>query len=104
MAIFNDYEMKYKTHDTHKKIPAELPKEVGDELDRQAIAIYKIMGCAGFSRVDFFVTDDMEIIFNEINTVPGFTRGASIRLCSRPPAWSMSSWLQNFWRAQGVKL
>ena len=75
-GIFNDYDMKYKTHDTHKKIPAELPKEVGEELDRQAIAIYKIMGCAGFSRVDFFVTDDMEIIFNEINTVPGFTRGS----------------------------
>ena len=27
----------------------------------------------GLSRVDFFVTNDGEVIFNEINTMPGFT-------------------------------
>ena len=31
------------------------------------------MGCRGLSRVDFFVKHDGEVVFNEINTIPGFT-------------------------------
>ena len=75
-GIFNDYNMKYKVHDSHKKIPAELPEDVIAEIKAQSVALYSAMGCSGFARVDFFLTDDMEIIFNEINTVPGFTRGS----------------------------
>ena len=36
--------------------------------------VYQAMGCRGLSRVDFFVTyDKNEVVFNEINTIPGFT-------------------------------
>ena len=35
--------------------------------------VYKAMGCQGLSRVDFFVKADGEVVFNEINTIPGFT-------------------------------
>ena len=35
--------------------------------------VYKAMGCRGLSRVDFFVKADGEVVFNEINTIPGFT-------------------------------
>ena len=36
--------------------------------------VFEAMGCRGLSRVDFFVTyDNHEIVFNEINTIPGFT-------------------------------
>ena len=36
--------------------------------------IYKALDCAGLSRVDFFLTEDGdEVVFNEINTLPGFT-------------------------------
>ena len=39
-----------------------------------AVKIFTALGCAGLSRVDFFVTRDTnEIVFNEINTLPGFT-------------------------------
>ena len=31
------------------------------------------MGCRGFSRVDFFLCENGEILLNEINTIPGFT-------------------------------
>ena len=75
-GIFNTYEMKYKVHDSHKKIPAELPENVIEDLKNKAIMIYRKMGCSGFARVDFFVTDDMEIVFNEINTEPGFGRSS----------------------------
>ena len=36
-----------------------------------ALGIYKAMECRGFSRIDFFLTDDNELVFNEINTMPG---------------------------------
>ena len=39
-----------------------------------AVKIYSAIGCQGLSRVDFFVTyEDERVIFNEINTLPGFT-------------------------------
>lgn len=38
-----------------------------------AVRVYKAMGCRGMSRVDFFVKSDGEVVFNEINTIPGFT-------------------------------
>ena len=38
-----------------------------------AVRVYSAIGCRGLSRVDFFVTEDGEVVFNEINTLPGFT-------------------------------
>ncbi len=38
-----------------------------------ALVIYKTLGCRGLARVDFFFTEDGEVVFNEINTMPGFT-------------------------------
>ena len=39
-----------------------------------AVQVYQALGCRGLSRVDFFVTrDGQEVVFNEINTIPGFT-------------------------------
>ena len=36
--------------------------------------IYRAIGCCGLARVDFFVTyEDETVVFNEINTMPGFT-------------------------------
>ena len=39
-----------------------------------AVRVYQAIGCQGLSRVDFFVTDEgNRVVFNEINTIPGFT-------------------------------
>ena len=39
-----------------------------------AVKVYNAVGCQGLSRVDFFVThDENRVVFNEINTLPGFT-------------------------------
>jgi D-alanine---D-serine ligase len=35
--------------------------------------IYRILGCKGYARVDLFLSEDNEIVFNEANTIPGFT-------------------------------
>ena len=38
-----------------------------------ALKIYKALYCEGFARVDMFYTENKEIIFNEVNTIPGCT-------------------------------
>ena len=43
-------------------------------MRKNAVRVYTALGCRGLSRVDFFCTyQDNEIVFNEINTIPGFT-------------------------------
>ena len=44
-----------------------------EQVRELAVRVYKAMGCRGMSRVDFFVKSDGEVVFNEINTIPGFT-------------------------------
>ena len=71
---FYDYDAKYNSPDSQTIIPAGMPKEKRDAIRTQAVRIYKTLGCEGLSRVDFFVDkENGEILFNEINTIPGFT-------------------------------
>ena len=52
----------------------ELPEGKEEEIRRNAQAIFKALDGYGLSRVDFFLTKDTnEVVFNEINTLPGFT-------------------------------
>ncbi len=67
----NDYAAKHITFTSTKQIPADITKEVEEKAKYQAAAIYKALDCKGFARVDFFLTEDNELYFNEINTVPG---------------------------------
>jgi D-alanine-D-alanine ligase len=47
---------------------------VAEQVRDAAVKIYSALGCRGLSRVDFFVTyEDNRVVFNEINTLPGFT-------------------------------
>jgi D-alanine-D-alanine ligase len=43
------------------------------EIRETAIKAYKVLGCKGLSRVDFFMTENGDVYLNEINTLPGFT-------------------------------
>ena len=73
-AEFYDYETKYVTDTSVAYIPARISDAVAEYVRDQAIKIYTAIGCKGLSRVDFFVTfEDERVVFNEINTLPGFT-------------------------------
>ena len=73
-AEFYDYDAKYITDTSVAYIPARIPEDVAEAVREQAVKVYMAIGCRGLSRVDFFVTDDdNRIVFNEINTIPGFT-------------------------------
>ena len=73
-AEFYDYEAKYVTDTSTAYIPARIAEDVEEEVREMAVKVYSAIGCQGLSRVDFFVTRaDNRIVFNEINTLPGFT-------------------------------
>lgn len=73
-AEFYDYEAKYISTQSRTEIPANIPEEAAQRLRQAAITVYKALGCKGLSRVDFFLTyEGNEVVFNEINTLPGFT-------------------------------
>ena len=72
---FYSYEAKYiDENGAVLKIPADLPDNVAQEVQRLAIKTFQTVCCEGLARVDFFVKENNEIIVNEINTIPGFTR------------------------------
>ena len=73
-ADFYDYDAKYVTDTSVAYIPARIPADVEEFVREEAVKIYSAIGCQGLSRVDFFVTyEDNRVVFNEINTLPGFT-------------------------------
>lgn len=73
-AEFYDYETKYVTSTSQAFIPARIDDQTMTDIRKWAVKIFTALGCTGLSRVDFFVTRDTnEIVFNEINTLPGFT-------------------------------
>ena len=69
---FYSYESKY-IDKTSTIVPANINNELQDKIRNIASIAYKICDCNGLSRVDFFLDKDDNIIFNEINTMPGFT-------------------------------
>jgi D-alanine-D-alanine ligase len=56
------------------EIPAKLPPEISDRIRHLAIKTFSVLCCEGMARIDFFLRNENEIIVNEINTIPGFTR------------------------------
>lgn len=71
---FYDYNAKYSDGTTELYIPARISDKKSAEIRRQAVRVFKALGCSGFSRVDFFIRhSDGAVMLNEINTIPGFT-------------------------------
>ena len=69
---FYDYETKYISDAADCIAPASLDEATANNIRTLAIKVYNALGCSGFSRVDFFLTEDGAYL-NEINTIPGFT-------------------------------
>ena len=73
-AEFYDYDAKYNNSESKTIISPELDKEAADKIRDYAIRIFTAVDGYGLARVDFFVEKDTNrVVFNEINTMPGFT-------------------------------
>ena len=70
---FFNFTEKYNLITSKIHVPARIPPEKAAELKETAKIIYLALDCRGFARVDMFLTPDSRIIFNEVNTIPGFT-------------------------------
>jgi D-alanine-D-alanine ligase len=68
-----DYEQKYTEGGMELVIPASIPDAQASRVRELATATFRLTGCAGLARCDFFVEPDGEVLVNEINTMPGFT-------------------------------
>lgn len=71
---FYDYDAKYINTESKTRILDDVPQEKQEEIREAAITVYQAMGCLGMARVDFFLSNEQQVIFNEINTLPGFTK------------------------------
>lgn len=76
-ADFYDYDSKYINPTIQTSIVEDLPDEEVKKFQEYAVKLYKALDCRGLARVDFFYADEAvdgeRIVFNEINTFPGFT-------------------------------
>jgi len=70
---FFNYNEKY-THQTAKiYTPARIDAESEKRLQEAGKLIFRTLGCRGYARIDMFLKDDGDIVFSEVNTIPGFT-------------------------------
>lgn len=70
---FFDFTEKYTLRNSKIHMPARIDAACEKRIQEAAKLIYKTLGCSGFARVDMFLTPSGEIVFNEVNTIPGFT-------------------------------
>jgi D-alanine-D-alanine ligase len=72
-ADWYDYEAKYSDGGMDLLVPAGVDDATREQVRELAARVYRIVGCAGLARCDFFVTEDSDVLVNELNTIPGFT-------------------------------
>jgi D-alanine-D-alanine ligase len=83
---FYSYEAKYMDENGAKlQIPAMIGEQELALIQKRACQAFQILGCDGLSRVDFFLKKDGQVLLNEINTIPGFTK-----ISMYPKMWEAS--------------
>ena len=84
-----DYGEKYSQLKSKIHLPARIDDKLAKEVQNTALKVYRALCCEGYARVDIFIRTSMqnsddsgknvsqshmqEILFNEINTIPGLT-------------------------------
>jgi D-alanine-D-alanine ligase len=72
---FYSYEAKYLDEEGAEiKVPAELPPRVRQAVRDLSAEAFRALSCEGLARIDFFLREDGELLLNEVNTLPGFTK------------------------------
>ena len=83
---FYAYDTKYLNEDgAEVVVPADIDADTQARIQQVALSAYQALECAGMARVDVFLTAAAEIIVNEVNTLPGFTR-----ISMYPKLWGAS--------------
>jgi D-alanine-D-alanine ligase len=72
-GVWYDFEAKYTEGGMELRVPAPIGDEAVERVRELAVAVFRLAGCSGLARCDFFVEPDGSVLVNEINTMPGFT-------------------------------
>jgi D-alanine-D-alanine ligase len=72
-GVWYDVEAKYTEGGLDLRVPAPSGDEAIANVRELAVSVFKLAGCSGLARCDFFVEPDGSVLVNEINTMPGFT-------------------------------
>ena len=85
-AEFYDYDAKYNNPDSKTELNPGLPSAVEEKIQKAAKSVFLAVDGFSLSRVDFFFTGE-EVVFNEINTMPGFTSISMYRMLFHKAGW-----------------
>jgi D-alanine-D-alanine ligase len=72
-GVWYDFKAKYTEGGMELRVPAPIGEEAIERVRELAVSVFKLAGCSGLARCDFFVEPDGSLLVNEINTMPGFT-------------------------------
>ncbi|MFC2094584.1 D-alanine--D-alanine ligase [Bacteroidota bacterium] len=70
---FYDYVSKYTSGMSEYIVPADVPGDVFDKMQQQAITAFRSLRCKVYGRVDFRLNDENIPFCLEVNTLPGMT-------------------------------
>jgi len=72
-GVWYDFDAKYTEGGMELRVPAPIGDEAVERVRNLAVEVFRLAGCSGLARCDFFVEPDGPVLVNEINTMPGFT-------------------------------
>ncbi|MBP2168730.1 D-alanine-D-alanine ligase [Erwinia toletana] len=83
---FYSYQTKYiDANGATIVVPAQIAAAASEAIRQVALQAFSALECSGMARVDVFLTDDGQVIVNEVNTLPGFTN-----ISMYPKLWQAS--------------
>ena len=80
---FYDFEAKYLRNDTEYRCPSGLSESVETQIKTEALQAFRVVGCQGWGRVDFLMTEAGEHFFIEVNTSPGMTDHSLVPMAAK---------------------
>lgn len=85
---FFDFHEKYSLETSRIHVPARIPARERAGVQALARRVFCALGCRGFARIDFFRAADGRLLFNEANTVPGFTAHSRFPMMMAAAGWT----------------
>ena len=90
---FYDYKNKYTSGATDYIVPAKLPGEIAEKVQKFAVTAHEALGCSGYSRADFRLSTEGEAFILEVNTAPGMTATSLVPKAAKAVGVSMSDFV-----------
>jgi D-alanine-D-alanine ligase len=80
---YYDYNHKYTKGKTKYDCPANLSEDIAEFTQNMALSAYNAVGCKGFARVDFILSEEGQPFCLEVNTIPGFTNSSLLPMAAK---------------------